>query len=183
VPTGGFFLTEKKGGVNIRAPVNTMIWHKSRNVPVVGIPSSGGGTFGKVTLHTICHISLLNISFAFQSNNDPQYTIPLYQGYLPASTLKIGPERHFIYTGNKDNKSETQNQYMLFDDLKKRLEKGCETVYKEDWIKLRNGERPFDVWNAKGTLIKEENNFLGSISKNLDGDDWLVALFRLYCGM
>jgi hypothetical protein len=180
VPTGGFFLTEKRKPVTIRAPVNTMIWQKSRNVPVV--ERSEGGTFDKVTPYTICHISLLNLSFTFQNKDDPQFTIPIYQGYLPVSPLEIGVEGLFIYTGNKDNKSETQNQYMLFEDLRKRLEKGCETVYKEDWNKLRNGERPFDVWNAEGTLIKKENNFLDSISKDLDGDDWLVALFRLYCG-
>ena len=94
----------------------------------------------------------------------------------------------FIYTGKKFPKSETQNQYMLFEDLTKRLVEGCETVYIEDWNKLRSGERPFDVWNAEGMLIQQENEFLSSIQfpdgkvNDASYHAWLEKLFRLYCG-
>ena len=137
--------------------------------------------------------SLFNLIFAFQNTGGPEFEVPIYQGYLPVSDPEntIGAEnaeKLFIYTGNKDNKSETQNQYMLLDDLTTRLTKGCETAYNTDWENLRKGKRPFDVWNAKGMLIQEENNFLSSI-RFPDGKvsdalshTCLEDLFRLYCG-
>ncbi|KIM40606.1 hypothetical protein M413DRAFT_165055 [Hebeloma cylindrosporum] len=136
-----------------------MFWRKSRDVAVV---------------------RPIDSEIPVKSPADPEFNIPLYKGQFP--TASGNPINLFIYTGNKDNKRETQKQYMLFEDLSKRLIKDCEAVYRKDWEKLEEGKRPFDLWNAEGMLIQDQNNFLSSIIKEFDTDDWLVAQFRLYCG-
>ncbi|KIM40635.1 hypothetical protein M413DRAFT_28428 [Hebeloma cylindrosporum] len=155
---GGFALNGTKAAIKICAPVNSMVWRKSRDVPVV---------------------RPIDSEIPVKNPADPEFNIPLYGGHLP--TTAGNPIMPFIYTGTKDNKLETQKQYMLVKDLRKRLEQGCEAVYKEDRKKLENGQRPFDLWNAEGMLIQDQNKFLSSITQEFDTDDWLVAQFRLYC--
>jgi len=134
--------------------------------------------------------SLPNLTFAFQANLfRPSFKVPIYRGYKEDEIGETDAKK-FVYTGNRDNKSETQNQYILFDDLKSRLTSGCKDVYVLDWEDVINKMIPFPLWRPQGELIRDENNFLASLELNDDLElnnelklnKRVKAQFLLFCG-
>jgi hypothetical protein len=175
-PTG-FVATDKKERIEICAPVTSISW-----MPVgYKVPLITGEDSKRVMLYVMPILST-EPHLRFQVNLfSPIFEVPIYHGYKEDLENGETDSKRFVYTGNRDNKSETQNQYILFDDLKSRLTRGCEDVYVRDWGDVDKKVIPFLVWRPEGELIRDENNFLAS-TNDLQLNERVKAQFLVFCG-